>query len=107
MSQTLERIKILIDLGEVVVSAHGYDELARDHILVREVVEGITNSLIVEDYPKYGKGPCTLVLQRDQQGNPLHVVWGIPKGKSSPAVLITAYRPDPNCWYDDYIRRKK
>lgn len=26
---------------------------------------------------------------------PNHVVWGIPIGKSSPAVIVTAYRPDP------------
>jgi hypothetical protein len=94
-------------MGDVVVSVHGYDELTRDHILVREVLEGIPSSLAVEDYLDYGKGPCTLVLQRDQQGNPLHVVWGIPKGKSSSAVLVTAYRPDPNRWSDDFIRRKK
>ena len=42
---------------------------------------------------------------REQQ--PIHVVWGIPKGHSSPAVLITAYRPDPEIWEDDYLRRRK
>jgi hypothetical protein len=32
---------------------------------------------------------------------------GIPKGSSSPAVLVTAYRPDPERWMDDFRRRKK
>jgi len=33
--------------------------------------------------------------------------WGIPKGTFSPAILITAYRPDSNVWEDDYLRRRK
>ena len=36
----------------------------------------------------------------------IHVVWGIPKGKTEPAVLITAYRPDPDLWENDFLRRK-
>jgi hypothetical protein len=50
--------------------------------------------MMIDDDPDYAKGPCFLVLQEDAQGNPLHVVWGIPKGASSPAVVVTAYRPD-------------
>jgi hypothetical protein len=39
-----------------------------------------------------------LVLQHDQRGAPLHALWGIPRGHDGPAVLITAYRPDPAKW---------
>jgi hypothetical protein len=78
-----------------------------DNLLAREVVEGASEAVIVEDYPDYPKGSCVLVLQMDKQQQPVHVVWGIPKGHSSPAVLITAYRPDPEIWEDDYLRRRK
>jgi hypothetical protein len=63
-------------------------------------------SQTVEEYPHYPKGPCALVLERDQEGGPIHVVWGIPMGASSPAVVVTAYRPDPDLWTDDFLRRK-
>jgi len=85
---------------------HGYDEMATDGILAGEAVEGAVVATVVEEYPDYFKGPCTLVLQRDRGGNPIHVVWGIPREQTSPAVLVTAYRPDPMRWTDDFLRRK-
>jgi hypothetical protein len=79
--------------------------MAEDGILAREVIDGVAAAVVVEDYPEYSKGPCTLVLQRDRSGNPIHVVWGMPRGEASPAVLVTAYRPDPARWSADFLRR--
>jgi hypothetical protein len=106
MNKIFDLILDLIDRKEVLVSDHGYDELAEDDILVREVLDSASEATTVEDYPDYAKGPCVLVLQKDSQGRPIHVVWGIPKGEVSPAVLVTAYRPDPERWSDDFTRRK-
>ena len=62
MSETLENIRRLVQKGEVRVSEHGYDELSADGLLAREVVEGVIEAIVVEDYPDYPKGPCVLVL---------------------------------------------
>ena len=106
MSETLRRIQNLVVGEKLRISAHGYEELADDDILVMEVVSGVCEGVMVEDYPDYVKGPCVLVLQRDSEGEAIHAVWGIPRGASEPAVLITAYRPDPEKWNDDFSRRK-
>ena len=95
----------LISRGEIRISDHGYDELVADSISVREVIEGVWEAQVIEEYPDYPKGPCVLLLQRDRWGKAIHVVWGIPLGSESPAVLVTAYRPDPSRWIDDLIRR--
>jgi len=106
MSRTFELIIELVERRNVLISEHGYDELAEDDILVRDVMSSIKEAVVVEDYPEYSKGPCVLLLQKDGQDKPIHTVWGIPKNASSPAVLVTAYRPDLNRWSDDYLRRK-
>ena len=89
MSKTLYLVKRLVEGKDIQISAHGYDELAADGILIHDDVEGLANGLVVEDYPDYHKGPCVLVLQYDEDGRPIHVLWGIPKDAASPAVVIT------------------
>ena len=105
MSKTFELIFDLIKRQDVVISDHGYYELAEDDLFAGEILEGVFEAMVIEDYPDHTKGPCVLVLQRDKQGKPVHVVWGIPKGAASPAVLVTAYRPDSELWSDDLMRR--
>jgi hypothetical protein len=96
----------LVIKGEVKISDHGYDELVADGIFVKDAIAGLQNALLIEDYPDYPKGKCILTLQKDRDGKPVHVVWGIPKNASFPAVLITAYRPNPENWTDEFRRRK-
>lgn len=105
-TETLERVLRLVSQGEILISSHGYDELADDEITVREVLAGVAASVVVDDYPECVKGPRVLVLQSDAAGQPIHVVWGIPKGTSSPAVVVIGYRPDPERWSNDFLRRK-
>jgi hypothetical protein len=50
MSATLRRVQMLVALGKVRVSDHGYDELANDGILAQEVLAGLDAAIVIEDY---------------------------------------------------------
>jgi len=106
MSTTQELVNALCARGEIRISEHGYDELAEDGIFAKDLVAGFSKAELLEDYPDFPKGPCILVLEWDRDKQPVHVVWGIPKGSNGPAVVVTAYRPNPDRWSDDFRRRK-
>jgi hypothetical protein len=107
MSGILRRVQALIARGEYLVSRHGFRELLADDILTQDVLAGVAHAVVVEDYPDSRKEPAVLVLQRDGENRPVHVMWGIPKAKGTPAVLVTAYRPSPELWSEDSMKRKQ
>jgi hypothetical protein len=92
VNETLESVRHLVATGDVRISEHGHDELSEDNISVRDVLSGIKNAVLVEDYPSYPKGPAVLVLQVDSSNRPVHV---------------TAYRPDPARWKEDFTERRQ
>jgi len=106
MASLLVRIGELVSTGRFRVSAHGFEELASDDISLAELVEGMPSAVPVEEYPDYHKGPCILVLLRQGDGSAVHALRGVAMNAPDIATLITAYRPDPARWTEDFVRRK-
>lgn len=107
MSDILRRVQTLVLGGDAEVSDHGYEELRQDDILIEDIISGVAAAIVIEEYPDRSRGPSVLTLQHDANGRPIHVVWAFPAGKRRPAVLVTAYRPDPNRWDEDFRNRKR
>ena len=105
MSETLERIRDLVASGNYAFSNHAYEEAAADAILPEEIVTGLPKAVAIEDYPDARRGPSVLVFWREPDGKPLHAVWGIHASNANKAILITVYRPNPELWTADYLKR--
>jgi hypothetical protein len=105
MSETLHRVQMLVLTGDYLVSDHGFDELEEDAIVARDAIAGVADAITVEDYPDRFRGPSVLALQHDAEGRAIHVVWAIPAGERRPAVLVTAYRPNPRLWDSEFRKR--
>jgi hypothetical protein len=70
----------------------------------REVKSAILNGEVVEHYPDDSPYPSFLMAVGGAA--PLHVVVAREAG-SQTVIVITAYRPDPKLWSDDFRWRRK
>lgn len=66
---------------------------------VRSVLE---TGDIIEDYPGDVRGHSCLLMGKDADGRPIHVVCA---PKDEYLAVITAYVPDAEQWSDDYRKR--
>ena len=105
VSRLWQQFAALITVGDVRISEHGYDALFDDGLTVDQLLAGAGSAVVVEEYPEYQKGAAVLVLQQAIDGSPIHAVWGVPRGYNRPAVLVTAYKPDPSLWDETFTRR--
>jgi hypothetical protein len=92
---TFDTIKAPVAADNVRVSLHAFGRLTKHAIVSDDLLASTAAASLIEDYPTYHAGPAVLVLSFGQDGSPLHAVWGLEVGTVAPAVLITAYRPDP------------
>ena len=51
MSDIFPRILNLVSRGDTVVSDHGYEELAADGILIKDIYARVGEGIVVEEYP--------------------------------------------------------
>lgn len=76
MSDFFDRLRELISERDILISDHGYGELAEDGITAREVIAGIRDAAIVEEYPEYPKGPVFWYCKKTEQAN-LSMLYGV------------------------------
>lgn len=70
MSEFVSRVGDLIRAGEVRISEHGYDELAEDGLTAREVLAGILEAVVIEEYVNYPKDRTSCSYRRTEWVTP-------------------------------------
>ena len=88
------------------VTVHAAFELAQDRIDETELLAATRNGEVIEDYLTLKPCPACLVLGRAFPGQPIHAVWAY-AATDARAILVTAYRPDPDLWSTDFRQRVK
>jgi hypothetical protein len=48
MSRTLKQVQELVAQQDILVSDHGYDELASDDIFVQDVIDGLADAVVID-----------------------------------------------------------
>ncbi len=89
--------------GRARSSFHADERFEERGLSEREVYRSAIHGEIIEDYPSMSPHPACLVFGLTPNGEPMHSVWGYDEDKRA-AILVTAYRPDPELWIDWRVR---
>lgn len=95
-----------IHAQQVKITDHADEEAKADNLSFEEIYFSVFNGEIIKDYPTDKPYPSCLIYGQTFKCDPVHSVWAY-NDKSKWAVLITAYRPDPNLWINWKERKKR
>ena len=91
-----------VESGAVRVTLHAQQEMVEEEIRYDDVLEALSLSQIIENYPEHRRGACCLVYGNTTLERPLHIVCTT----TMPVlILITVYEPKPPKWVTPTQRR--
>ena len=96
-------ISLCSDLDNISITQHAFKRLRERKITIDDIINGIKNGEIIEDYPDDYPYPSCLVLGFSLNDTHIHIVCGVGDNK---LWLISAYYPTLDLWEDDYKTRK-
>ena len=88
----------------IVATNHAAKRFSEREINMEDIYNAINSGEIIEQYPDDFPYPSCLILGNDLQGEKIHVVLS---DEAIASRVITAYRPNPAKWSEDFkIRRQ-
>ncbi len=100
----LESLKQAIREGRYQVSRHARRRMAERGLKLDALLRAMEEAELLEYDPETRGYPLPTWLVLVWVGGPVHLLWAFDE-ESGEAVLVTAYRPDPDKWID-YRRRR-
>ena len=88
------------------ITDHADEEARADRLSWDEIFFSVFQGEIIKEYPDDKPFPSCLIFGSTASGEPVHSVWAYNE-ENRWAVLITAYRPDPERWVNWRERRPK
>jgi len=81
--------------GQYRITAHAHQEMVSDGFQLDDVLAGLENSRLLENYPEHKRGACALFGGVAPDGRPIHIVCTT---ANPVTILITVYEPKPPKW---------
>mgnify|MGYP002405551717 CR=1 FL=1 len=104
LEKILDKIKDRASNENIRITQHAQQEMVDENINLNVVLEAISRSEILENYPEHRRGTCCLLNGTTDNGKNLHIVCTT----SQPIlIIITVYLPKPPKWVTPTQRRKK
>ncbi|OGI20743.1 MAG: hypothetical protein A3B68_09405 [Candidatus Melainabacteria bacterium RIFCSPHIGHO2_02_FULL_34_12] len=100
----INKLKLALDSGNYRISLHAIEESTKDALTIKDVLQSMQVSKIIENYSEDKPLPSCLVLSFLNE-SPIHTVWAFDV-LANKAILVTVYKPDPEKWVE-YKERKK
>ncbi len=103
-SDILEKVRIAAS-KRLLFLPHAVKQMTRPErmITAASVASVVLGGELIEDYPEDVRGhSCLLLGFEEDAGEPVHVVCS---PKDEYLAIITAYRPKPDQWSDDFRQR--
>lgn len=89
---------------KVIISDHASIRFRQRSIKAKDIRCAVNNGEIIEQYPDDFPFPSCLVLGKSITGDHIHIVMS---DEGSMSRIITAYKPDPDKWSDDFKTRRE
>lgn len=102
----ISKIIEAIEAKKILVSHHARKEAEADRLKIDEICLSVRGGEIIKDYPDDKPYPSCLIYGSNDEGQPIHSVWGYNQ-ETGWTVLITVYRPNPALWINWRIRRNE
>jgi hypothetical protein len=100
---TIEEIRGKCKDELIEVTSHMLIRFQQRNISYNDIKAAIMSGEIIEDYPNDYPYPSCLICGYSINGSALHTVVGMSDTK---LWLITAYKPDPEQWSEDFKVRR-
>ena len=95
-----------IKINRIRITDHADEEAQADNLSFEEIFTSVLRGEIIEQYPDDKPYPSCLILGKNFKNEPIHSVWAY-NAEANASVSITAYRPDPKKWMEDWKTRRK
>lgn len=104
MALTIDKFQSLCSDSAIAITKHVKNRLAERRIMLDDILSGIVSGEIIKQYEDDKPFPSCLILGKDTNRNPIHIVASI---DNAYLYLIPAYHPDCNEWEADLKTRRR